>query len=90
MGSSLVLLVLLILAAVLMFKKRFTFPWVKIAMLVWNGIYRLIDHAMASQISALTRHDEYFAQSIFQVMVGCAIWIPYFLVSKRVKATFRR
>ncbi|WP_407946773.1 DUF2569 family protein [Paenibacillus tarimensis] len=32
----------------------------------------------------------YTDKSILQTMVGCAIWIPYFLKSKRVRNTFMK
>jgi hypothetical protein len=85
-----VLLVMQILAVVLLFLKRFTFPWVMIALLVFNLTYHLIDHTLVSQIASLAKlNDGKFPQIVFNAMAVCAIWIPYFLVSKRVKATFR-
>ncbi len=88
--SCVVLLVLLTLAVVLMIQKKFTFPGVMIAVLVLNFIYHSVDHALAAQIASLAQYDRgNFPQEMFHLVVGCAIWIPYFLVSKRVKATFR-
>jgi tetratricopeptide (TPR) repeat protein len=90
LSASIVLLVLSILAIVLMFQKRYTFPKVMIALLVGSLVYHLIDHALASQISSLAANgNKTFVQLLFQMIGGCAIWIPYFLVSKRVRATFR-
>ena len=88
--SCLVLLVMQILAVVLLILKRFTFPWVMIALLVFNLTYHLIDHTLVSQIASVAKLNEgKFPQIVFNAMAVCAIWIPYFLVSKRVKATFR-
>ncbi len=87
---SVVTLVFLALVIVLLIQKRFTFPGVMIALFALNLIYHSIDYALASQVVALANlHKGTLPLAIFHLMVGCAIWIPYFLVSKRVKATFR-
>jgi hypothetical protein len=88
-SGAVVLLVFSILATVLMSQKRFTFPKVMIAVLAGNLVYHLIDYALASHISSLAQSNQLVSQNAFRFSVSCAIWIPYFLVSKRVKATFR-
>ena len=88
-SGSVVLLVSSILALILLIQKRFTFPKVMILLLFGKLAFRLVDHAFASQVTALAGQDSLFSQTLASILIACAIWIPYFLVSKRVKATFR-
>jgi hypothetical protein len=88
-SASVVLLVSSILALILLFQKRFTFSKLMILLLFGRLVFRLVDHAFASQVIALSGQDSLFFQNLASVLIACAIWIPYFLVSKRVKATFR-
>jgi hypothetical protein len=89
--SAVSFLVLLSLAAVLMFQKRATFPFVMIAVYVLNLVVTIIDHEMVSRVASMATPgpNQAFATQFTHVIVGCVIWIPYLLVSKRVKATFR-
>ncbi len=83
-------IVILILAIVLMIQKRTTFPFVMIAYFVLNLIFAFIDHALVLRVTAMasTPANTVYATQILHVIVGCATWIPYLLVSKRVKVTF--
>ncbi len=83
-------LVFWILAAVLFFQKRFTFPYLMVTLLVLNLLYHGVDHALASSIAPLNSlRSSAQASNLVQLAFYCAVWIPYFLSSKRVKATFR-
>jgi hypothetical protein len=58
----------------------------------WLGLILVVvwaDHFLANLIPAVAKqsHTESIKE-IARAVLGAAIWIPYFLVSKRVKATF--
>jgi hypothetical protein len=67
-----------VLAIYLFFKKRRAFPRVAIGLLVAGVTIPVA----AAQVDA----DD--IRGLGQATVGAAIWIPYFLRSKRVRATF--
>jgi hypothetical protein len=83
------MLVFLLLAAVLLIQKRFTFPAVMIGTIAANILLTGIDHAMVLQIYASRPNETPLPPNFASMVFSAAIWIPYLLVSKRVKATFR-
>jgi hypothetical protein len=73
----------------LMFRKSRHTPRVAIAWLAWSTAIVVIDFILGQQIpmvAAQSGPDE--TRELTRALVSSAIWIPYFLVSKRVKATF--
>ncbi|HEX4140822.1 MAG TPA: DUF3857 domain-containing protein [Candidatus Methylacidiphilales bacterium] len=87
--ACLAMLVFLLLAAVLLIQKRFTFPAVMIGTIAANILLTGIDHAMVLQIYASRPNETPLPPNFASMVFSAAIWIPYLLVSKRVKATFR-
>ena len=75
----------------LFFRKSWRFPRWYIAFLVANLVFLLVD-ALAIKL-VLPDHpflDADTARELFRSLVSMAIWIPYLIVSKRVKNTFVR
>jgi hypothetical protein len=69
----------------LFYRRKRVFPGLMITFLALNATLLLIDHVVAIQFHP--------GASVFNVMgavVGAAIWIPYYIQSERVKATFVR
>jgi hypothetical protein len=83
------LLGLSILAVSLFFKKRRAFPRVAIAFLAAGVSVLVLDLLAVRMIPmAAAQPDASDLRDLFQAGIGAAIWIPYFLQSKRVRATF--
>lgn len=82
-----VLVALAIYAAVLFFRKQRKAPRIIIILLVAGlgaDLFLLaVELAASAQVFAAET-----AKQLVRDMIGAAIWIPYFRVSKRVKATF--
>jgi hypothetical protein len=75
-----------IILLVLMFIKSRLFP---IAMIIWlisEAVLGLIN--IVFQLILYTNTASYTLIRVGILIVSAAIWVPYFLVSKRVKATF--
>jgi hypothetical protein len=88
-GTNLALIGLIVFLLYLVFRKSRRFPRLMIAYLIAGIVVGVIDLAWAEQIPALAADSS--SESLTQVMrsiVGAVIWIPYFLVSQRVKNTF--
>lgn len=80
-----------IVIAVLFFQKKRIVPAMLIAYLIGNTVFLIADVVMAQQIPLLAAQDMSEAWGeVARGLIACAIWVPYFLVSKRVEATFIR
>lgn len=74
----------------LFFARKRQFPMLMILYFAGSMAWVLIDLMLAWRISPLFQPDELDGWMLFGAYVRCAIWIPYFVVSRRVEATFTR
>lgn len=70
----------------LFFQRRNTFPVAFIFICIFNVLFLLGDHFISRAIIDTTP-AAFSRNSIGMILYSC-IWIPYFLISKRVKETF--
>lgn len=80
-----------IILAVLFFQRRKIVPKLAIIFLLTNLGFVVADSLVAGMIPAVAQQDN--ASTVKEVVrgvVGAAIWVPYFIMSKRVKGTFVR
>jgi len=80
-----IFLVALIALNVLFYKKKKSFPALMITFLASQLAFVLIDHLGARALQPSTG-----VAGILRNLVSAVIWIPYYLRSERVKATFVR
>ena len=78
-----VLIVLLILLNIVFYKTKKTFPRWAIGYLVVSFILEIAMHQMMLQYM-----PTYPSIDAFVSLAAAAVWIPYFLLSRRVKQTF--
>lgn len=69
-------------------KRSKRFVPVVVGYLVAGVVVTTVDVGWASMIPALAEQTTLIGGEIARSMLGAGIWIPYFLVSKRVKETF--
>lgn len=88
--ASILLLTISLVTAILFFQKRRRFPPVFIAFNLAHLLVVAIDFGLIHVIPiSPDPEDTQPASELTSALVGCMIWIPYMLISKRVKATFR-
>jgi len=78
----------LVLINILFYLKRRTFPLAMIVYWVWQILTHLGEFALYATV--LQERNATTIMRILSPLIGAAIWIPYLLLSRRVKATFVR
>jgi hypothetical protein len=80
-------IVALVCLNILFFKKKAAFPRSIIIFLVVRFALILIDTLAIERVMHSSAED---VSGLAWSFIGASIWVPYFLVSRRVKATFVR
>jgi hypothetical protein len=87
-ANSIMLLGSIGLAALFFMKSR-RFPKLYIAFLVVNLAILVIDEILGSRIPLLASSDDLTSmKELSRAVFSCCLWVPYMMVSKRVKNTF--
>lgn len=90
---------LIIATLVLLFRSRKLAKPFAIATLIFAAVYGIIDYAIASSVfesSGLAGNAEIqsmmskYSGDVGRAVIGAFIWVPYFLISKRVKRTLTK
>ncbi len=90
-AANLLIAMAFLLAAYLFVTRRRRFPQVMIFILASNIVIMIADAVAAHQLPGIEQKDRFEAiAGAFKGVATAALWIPYYLVSKRVKATFVR
>lgn len=81
-----------VIAFILFFGKRRAFPIFTVVLIPTLLIIGFIDHYLAGLIPAMAETEAHTrgAYLLAVKFITLHLWIPYFLISKRVKATFVR
>jgi len=87
--ANIATLILLMLMLILFFQRRRIFPRVYIGYLGFAALVALIE-LIAAQSLPDTDKNLTPVKDLVRVLITCSIWIPYMLVSRRVKFTFVR
>ncbi|WP_199508483.1 MULTISPECIES: DUF2569 domain-containing protein [unclassified Psychrobacter] len=88
-GFNLMLLTLWLWVAFLFFNKKRQFPKWYIGALLATFVLIILDAlAVKLVLPDVPIFDADTGKEVLRTLVSCVIWIPYMLVSKRVKATF--
>jgi hypothetical protein len=78
-----------IVIAVFFFQKRRFVPQLIIVLLLSNLVFVAIDYFAADLIPFVAAQEDMGSLvELIRVLIASAIWVPYFIVSKRVQGTF--
>ena len=89
--GNLVLPIGSIVLAVLFFQQRRVVPILAVLFLVFAFLFYIGDYFAARQLPAVASQDDTESKlDLAGALLVCAIAVPYFLVSRRVKETFVR
>lgn len=89
--GNLVFIVFALVVAVTFFQKRRAFPGLISVFLMANMIFVAGDYFVANMIPFVKGQGDVGAtRELIRSVIACAIWVPYFRVSKRVQGTFVR
>lgn len=87
--GNVALLMLSILTAVFFFRQKRQAPRLMIALLAYHPLLQILDWVACSFVELPDRSGQDGTLALFfQGLVVAAIWIPYFVQSRRVRATF--
>jgi hypothetical protein len=86
--ENIIILGLVLTTLVFFFKKSKYTPKLIIGLYVLNLVFVSFDVFFARQIQIPMNANQEIVKGFLISIIPVAIWIPYFLVSKRVKATF--
>ncbi len=85
------ILVFMVLLLVLFTKRRSSFPALYIIFVIVNFVFLTADYFVADHYFEMEAQDEAeFTRDIISTIIAAAVWIPYMLLSERVKNTFIR
>jgi len=88
LGNCLFILFPIIIAVFFFQRKRFV-PRLIIVLLLANLVFVAIDYFAANLIPFVAAQEDMGSLvELIRVLIASAIWVPYLLVSKRVKGTF--
>jgi hypothetical protein len=78
-----------IIIAIFFFQRRQFVPTLIIILLLSNLVFVAIDYFAADLIPFIAAQEDMGSLlELIRVFIASVIWVPYFLVSKRVKGTF--
>lgn len=88
-GINILLIAAWIYIAYLFFSKKKLFPKVYMSVMIFTLLFIILDaFAVKLVLPDEPIFDPETTKEVVQTLVACIIWIPYMLLSKRVKATF--
>jgi hypothetical protein len=90
-AGNAVFIIFSIVLLVFFFRKSRLLPKLIISYLILNALFVAGDFFLADLIPAVAEQSNpQAAKELVRAIIGAIVWIPYFLVSKRVKQTFVR
>ncbi len=86
-GVNLSFSIFAIVILVYLFNLKSITPVLYITFAVSNLLFVVLDKIIVIQLG-LGSSADFFDKELFQSLVSCCIWVPFFLLSERVKGTF--